>query len=126
MNMQVIGKNATETLGARIKKELRARYPAHTAKQIARLTGADIRTARSWVEEGKAPQEQHLRAIVRELGRDAIFALFGPEIETHDERLEREVRALRQEAERLEDILRKGARRASLMGSEGCPPDDTP
>jgi hypothetical protein len=106
--MQVSVENATDTLGVRLKQELRSRYPAHTAKQVARVTGADLRTARSWVEEGKAPQEHHLRAIVRELGRDVLHALFSPEIETHNEKLLREIHDLREEANRLEARLSQG------------------
>ena len=111
--MQVSVENATDTLGVRLKQELRSRYPAHTAKQVARVTGADLRTARSWVEEGKAPQEHHLRAIVRELGRDVLHALFGPEIETHNEKLLREIHDLREEAARLEARLGKDRSAAS-------------
>ena len=127
--MQVSVKNATDTLGVRLKQELRARYPAHTAKQVARLTGADLRTARSWVEEGKAPQEHHLRAIVRELGRDVLNALFGPEIETHNEKLMREINDLREEAARLEKRLGEGRSAAPCSVSEkpsGAPESPRP
>lgn len=106
--MQIDGANPTATLGERIQRVLRSRYSVHAAKQAARITGADVRTARSWVEEGKAPQEQHLRAIIQELGRDALIALFSPEIEQHADRVEREINDLREKASRLEASLGKG------------------
>lgn len=106
--MQVSVENATGSLGERNKRLLRGRFPAHTAKQAARITGADLRAARAWVEEGKAPSERHLRAIVRELGEGAIAALFGPELEDHDEqKIMREIHELREEASRLEARIRK-------------------
>lgn len=106
--MQVIGENATGTLGERNKRLLRGRFPAHTAKQAARITGADLRTARSWVEEGKAPSERHLRAIVRELGQDAIAALFGPELETDEQKIIRDIHAYQEEIARLRSRLASG------------------
>lgn len=107
--MQVSVENATGSLGERNKKLLRGRFPAHTAKQAARITGADLRTARAWVEEGKAPSERHLRAIVRELGQDAIKVLFGPELETDEQKIMREIHELREEASRLEARIRKSS-----------------
>lgn len=107
--MQVSVENATGSLGERNKRLLRGRFPAHTAKQAARITGADLRTARAWVEEGKAPSERHLRAIVRELGEGAIAALFGPELEDHDEqKIIRDIHAYQEEIARLRSRLASG------------------
>lgn len=111
--------DATETLGVRLQKKLRKRYSVHAAKQVARLTGADLRTARSWVEEAKVPQEHHLRAIIRELGKDALLALFGPEIETHTEKLERQLNDLREEAARIEARIEESRSSASFKTAQG-------
>jgi hypothetical protein len=114
MSMSVSVEDVTESLGWRLKDELKKKYPAHTAKQVARVTGAELRTARSWVEEAKVPQEHHLRAIVRELGRDALLALFQPEIETHEQKLEREIHELREEIARREARIEKSRAQAPL------------
>lgn len=99
--------DSRKMLGERVSDALRARYGAHAAKQAARITGADLRTAQGWVSEAREPRGDALLAIIREFGRDAIDALFGPEIETHNEKLERELHDLREEAARLEALLAK-------------------
>ena len=100
--------DSRKMLGERVSEALRARYGQHAAKQAARITGADLRTAQGWVSEAREPRGDALLAIIRELGRDAVSAFFGPELETHEERLEREVHALREEAARLEARIKQG------------------
>lgn len=106
--------DSRKMLGERVSDTLRARYGAHAAKQAARITGADLRTAQGWISESREPRGDALLAIIRELGRDAVAAFFGPEIETHEERLEQTVHALREEAARIEARLRKGGAAAPL------------
>lgn len=88
-------------LGSRLRAWMRGRWQRDAAKQAARLTGADVRTARGWVEEGRVPQGEAFLAIITEMGRDGLLALFSPEIEAHADRLAREVHEKEQELQRL-------------------------
>ncbi|MEO0870485.1 MAG: hypothetical protein AAFY19_00795 [Pseudomonadota bacterium] len=108
---------ADGSLGQRIRGWLRQRWDRDAAKHAARLTGADVRTARGWVEEGRVPQGDALLAIIREMGRDGLLALFSPEIEAHADRLAREVHEREQELQRL----RRQMERARSGDAQGRP-----
>lgn len=66
-----------------------------TTKQLARLLDSDVRTAEN-IRRGHWPQAKHFAAIVRAFGRDVIDAVFNPEIEAVEARLEAEERHARQ------------------------------
>lgn len=66
-----------------------------TTKQLARLLDSDVRTAEN-IRRGHWPQAKHFAAIVRAFGRDVIDAVFSPEIEAVEARLEAEERHARQ------------------------------
>lgn len=111
--MQVEVMDSQSLLGERLSRELRRRYGPHAAKQAARITGSDLRTAQGWVSEHREPRGAAFLAIVRELGKDGLIALFSQEIEQHNEKMERQIHALREEAARLEARLGKGRSSAS-------------
>lgn len=112
--MQIEGADAHNSsapgtpLGQRIQRFLRQRYGRDAAKRAAAITQADLRTARGWVEEAREPKGQALLAIIKEMGRDGLLALFSPEVEAHEEKLQRQVDELKREAARLEARLGKG------------------
>lgn len=66
-----------------------------TTKQLARLLDSDVRTAEN-IRRGHWPQAKHFAAIVRAFGRDVIDAVFNPEIDAVEARLEAEERHARQ------------------------------
>lgn len=66
-----------------------------TAKQLARLIDSDVRTAEG-IRRGYWPQAKHFAAIVRCFGRDVLDAVFNPEIDSVEARLEQEERHARQ------------------------------
>lgn len=120
--MQIEVVDSRKLLGERVSEALRKRYGTHAAKQAARITGADLRTAQGWISESREPRGDALLAIIRELGRDAVAALFGPELATHEERLEQTVHALREEAARIEARIRKGGAQAPLEMAQAQAP----
>lgn len=111
--MQIEVENARKPLGERVQIYLRWRFGPHAAKHAAALTGADLRTARGWVEESREPRAEALLAIIKDMGRDGLLAMFSPEVETHEARLERRINELRKEAARLEAGLGAGGASAS-------------
>lgn len=66
-----------------------------TTKQLARLLDSDVRTAEN-IRRGHWPQARHFAAIVRAFGRDVIDAVFSPELDAVEARLEAEERLARQ------------------------------
>lgn len=117
--MQIEGADAHNSsapgtpLGQRIQRFLRQRYGRDAAKRVAAITQADLRTARGWVEEAREPKGQALLAIIKEMGRDGLLALFSPEVEAHEEKIQRQVDELKREAARLEARLGKGGSQAA-------------
>lgn len=93
-------------LGDRIGIYAREKYPAHTAKILAKVTGAELRTARSWVEEGKMPGDKHLRALISEWGLEALVKLFEPELKKAKTKLVREISLLEIQLNSLQTRLR--------------------
>lgn len=66
-----------------------------STKQLARMLESDVRTAEN-IRRGHWPQAKHFAAIVRAFGRDVIDAVFNPEIDAVEARLEAEERHARQ------------------------------
>lgn len=88
-----------------------------TAKQLARLLESDVRTAEN-IRRGHWPQAKHFAAIVRAFGRDVIDAVFTPEIDDVEARLEAEERHARQVY-----LAARARRQAVVRAPEG---DDHP
>lgn len=68
--MFIASRNTTEICDARLERliaALRRRYPAHTAKMVARDIGAHPRTVEGWLS-GSPPLWKHL---------DAMLTLYG-------------------------------------------------
>lgn len=65
-----------------------------TAKQLAKLIDSDVRTAEG-IRRGYWPQARHFAAIVQAFGRDVLDAVFTPELEAVEARLEAEERHAR-------------------------------
>ena len=95
-------------LGRRIQVYLRTRFGRDAAKKAAALTGVDVRTARGWIEEGREPKGAALLAIITDMGRDGLLAIFSPEVECHESRLRRKINEHGQEIARLRAQLGKG------------------
>jgi hypothetical protein len=106
--MQIEVVDSRKTLGQRVQAYLRWRFGRDAAKQAAAITGADLRTAHGWVSEGREPKGEALLAIITDMGRDGLLAMFSAEVEDHEERLQRQINDLREEAARLEARLSKG------------------
>ncbi len=106
--MQIEVVDSRKTLGERLQAYLRWRFGRDAAKHAAAITGADLRTAHGWVSEAREPKGEALLAIISDMGREGLLALFSPEVETHEEHLERQINDLREEAARLEARLGKG------------------
>jgi hypothetical protein len=87
-----------------------------TAKQLARLIGCDVRTAEG-IRKGYWPQARHFSGIVRAFGRDVIDAVFAPEIDSVEARLEQEERQARQV------YLAARARRQAVLRAPDVDPD---
>lgn len=66
-----------------------------SAKQLARSLDCDLRTAEN-IRRGHWPQARHFAAIVRAFGRDVVDAVFNPELDAVEARLEAEERHARQ------------------------------
>lgn len=88
-----------------------------TTKQLARLLDSDVRTAEN-IRRGHWPQARHFAAIVRAFGQDVIDAVFTPEIDTVEARLEAEERHARQAY-----LAARARRQAVIRAPEG---DDHP
>ena len=69
--------------------------PRASSKQLARLLGSDERTAEN-IRRGHWPQARHFASIVRAFGSDVLDAVFNPELESVEARLEQEERHARQ------------------------------
>jgi hypothetical protein len=120
--MQFEGENPQNLrLGSRISSYLRGRFGRDAAKHSARMTGVDLRTARGWVEEGREPRGEALLAIIKDMGRDGLLAMFSPEIEAHADRLERQIDELEQEAARLRACLESSqSPSADMVSANPC------
>jgi cobalamin biosynthesis Mg chelatase CobN len=84
-----------------------------TTKQLARLLDSDVRTAEN-IRRGHWPRDTHFAAIVRAFGQDVIDAVFTPEIDAVQARLEAEERHARQVY-----LAAKARRQAVLRAPEG-------
>lgn len=84
-----------------------------SAKQLARLIDSDVRTAEN-IRRGYWPQARHFAAIVHAFGRDVIDAVFNPELDAVEARLEAEERHARQVY-----LAARAARQAVLRAPEG-------
>ena len=84
-----------------------------TTKQLARLLDSDVRTAEN-IRRGHWPQAKHFAAIVRAFGSDVIDAVFTPEIDAVEARLEAEERHARQAY-----LAARAARQASVRAPDG-------
>ena len=93
------------SLGQRIQVYLRHRFGRDAAKKVAAMTGVDVRTARGWVEEGRAPRGAALLAIIRDMGRDGLLELFSVEIEDHEARIFRTIQEHKKAIARLQSEL---------------------
>lgn len=117
--MQIEVENARKSLGERVQIYLRWRFGPHAAKHAAAITGADLRTARGWVEEAREPKGEALLAIIKDMGRDGLLAVFSPEVEDHEARMQRQINDLREEAARLETRLSIGRAQAPDHRAQG-------
>jgi hypothetical protein len=84
-----------------------------TAKQLARIIDGDVRSAEN-IRRGHWPRDTHLAAIVRAFGQDVIDAVFTPEIDAVEARLEAEERHARQAY-----LAARAARQASVRAPDG-------
>lgn len=84
-----------------------------TAKQLARLIGSDVRTAEG-IRRGYWPQARHMAAIVQAFGRDVLDAVFSPELEAVEARLEAEEHHARQVY-----LAARARRQAAIRAPEG-------
>jgi hypothetical protein len=82
-------------------------YPAKT---LARLLGCTPKTAEHFRDGTSWPNARHWRLIVQAFGRDALDAVFGPDIDATVARLAREEQDL---VGKLHDLR---ARRAAAQG----------
>jgi len=96
-------------LGRRIQVYLKTKFGRDAAKHAAALANVDVRTARGWLEEGREPKGDALLAIITDMGRDGLLAIFSPEVECHEARLRRKIDEHGQEIARLRAQLGKGA-----------------
>lgn len=94
-----------------------------SAKELARLIDCDPRTAEGFRAGRYWPSARHWKLIARAFGRDAISAVFDPEIDQTLARLRREERELE---ERLNELrARRQAAAGGLdRGSERRAPTD--
>lgn len=65
----------TDGVGARIANFLRARYPQHRAKILARTFSVSVSTAQRWLD-GYPPTIHHLEQMYAEWGEPLIRAVF--------------------------------------------------
>jgi hypothetical protein len=84
-----------------------------TTKQLSAIIGGDLRSAEN-IRRGHWPRDTHLAAIVRAFGRDVLDAVFIPEIEAVEARLEAEERHARQVY-----LAARARREAVLRAPEG-------
>jgi hypothetical protein len=103
--MQSTERELSEMLGDFLRRR------TTSAKDLARLSDCDPRTAEGFRAGRHWPSARHFRMIVRAFKRDLIAAVIEPEIDATLARLSREERDLE---ERLEEIRK--ARRSALGG----------
>ena len=68
-----------------------------SAKDLARLIDCDPRTAEGFRAGRYWPSARHWKLIARQFGRDALDAVFSPEIDATVARLEQEQRILEEQ-----------------------------
>ena len=117
--MQIEVVDSRKSLGQRLQAYLRWRFGRDAAKHAAAITGADLRTAHGWVSEGREPKGEALLAIISDMGREGLLALFSPEVETHEQRMARQIDDLKDEVARLEARLGKGGAPSADRRAEG-------
>ena len=69
--------------------------PRANTKQLALLADCDLRTAEN-IRRGHWPSARHFAAIVSAFGRDVLDAVFNPEIDAVEARLQEEERHARE------------------------------
>lgn len=106
VTMQCTERDLSEMLGTFFRRR------SVSAKELARMIECDPRTAEGFRAGRHWPSAKHWRLIVQAFGRDAIDAVFAPDIDETLARLRREERELE---ERLNDIR---ARRQAAAGGE--------
>ena len=89
--------------------------PKVTAKELARAIDSDVRTAEN-IRRGHWPQAKHWRGIVRAFGRDVLDAVFNPEIDAVEARLQEEERHAREVY-----LAARARRQASCRARPGTP-----
>lgn len=111
-------------LAERLAAFLRAKHPRDTVSHVSRaLEGVNVglmagdETIKKWVAGKAFPWPGHLDRIIAAYGKDAVVALFGAHLLTHEEQAELEIsRAEAALARRRADLEHARRHRRDFLG----------